>query len=102
MNNSIRTEWKKIYLAFVGEKHCTTGKPHPITGRMSKYGTIKIFKSRKKRDEFCNQYNYAYNMYPIPCNRKTAKTQFCAGDTQKQFDEYLLMIEYSDSEIRHD
>ena len=33
---------KKLFLAWVGQ-NATTGAPNPLTGRMSKYGTLHVF-----------------------------------------------------------
>lgn len=83
----------KQYLAFVGNKNCTYGKPHPATGRFNKYGKLVSFDSKKERDEFCDNWDSQYQCYPVATNRKEAKSLFCAGMSQDQFDEYLYIIE---------
>lgn len=84
----------KQYLAFVGNKSCTFGKPHPVTGRFNKYGHIACFDSKKKRDEFCNKWDSQYNSYPVATNKKEAKSLYCAGMTQAQFDEYINSLSF--------
>lgn len=66
---------------------------------MSRYGTIKAFKSKQKRDQFCGQYNHRYNMYPIACNKKSAWSRFCAGQSYKEFLDDIERTDYSDSEV---
>lgn len=90
---------KKLYLAFVGCKNTSTGEPNKKTGRMSRYGTIKVFRSKVKRDAFCNSYNHRYNMYPIACNKKSAWQQFCAGQSYNNFLYDIVRTEYSDCEV---
>lgn len=87
---------KKLYLAWLGQKNCTTGQPHPKTGCMSKYGTLYLFSNKKARDEFCEQYSYIHNAYPVATNKKEAKSKYCAGETQQFFAETLKYAEYSD------
>lgn len=84
----------KQYLAFVGNKDCTFGKPHPVTGHFNKYGKLVSFRSKKERDEFCNKWNSIYNSYPVATNKKEAKSLYCAGMTQDQFDEYISSISF--------
>ena len=84
----------KQYLAFVGNKNCTFGKPHHVTGRFNKYGKLVSFESKKERDEFCNKWNLRYNSYPVATNKKEAKGLYCAGMTQDQFDEYISSISF--------
>lgn len=90
---------KRLYLAFVGDRNCSTGTPNKISGRMSRYGTIKVFQSKKKRDQFCDQYNHAHNMYPIACNKRSAWSQFCAGQSYNDFLYDIERTDYSDSEV---
>ena len=90
---------KRLYLAFVGDKNCSTGEPNKKSGRMSRYGIIKIFQSKIKRDQFCDQYNHKFNMYPIACNKKSAWSQFCAGQSYNDFLYYIFRTDYSDDEV---
>jgi len=80
------------YMAWVGQ-NATTGQPHPITGRMSKWGDLYIFKSKKSRDEFCGKWDNINNVYPVPTNRKEAKVKYFAGMTQHKYD---MMIDTAD------
>ena len=84
---------KKLFLAWSGNVNCSTGYPHPKTGRMSKYGSISVFYTAKERDDFCNIYNNIYNMYPIATNKKDAKNRFFAGQSQEDFDMMLQIAE---------
>lgn len=86
---------KKLFLAWVGQ-NATTGQPHPLTGRMNKYGTLHIFSSKKLRDKFCDQWSNIHNAYPVPTDRKEAKSKYCAGQSQYNFDQDLLCTDYSD------
>ena len=86
---------KKLFLAWVGQ-NATTGAPNPLTGRMNKYGTLHVFSSQKLRDKFCDQYDYSFNCYPVPTNKKEAKSLYCAGQSQYNFDRDLLCTSYSD------
>ena len=90
---------KRLYLAFVGDKNCSTGTPNKTSGRMSRYGTIKVFQSKQKRDQFCDQYNQKFNMYPIACNKKSAWSKFCAGQSYNDFLYDLVRTDYSDNEV---
>ena len=90
---------KKLYLAFVGDKNCSTGTPNKVSCRMSRYGTVKVFQSKQKRDQFCDKYNHTFNMYPIACNRKSAWSKFCAGQSYNDFLYDIIRTDYSDSEV---
>ena len=50
------------------------------------------FDSKKERDEFCDSWNSQHQCYPIATNKKEAKSLFCAGMTQDQFNEYVDAI----------
>lgn len=86
---------KKLFMAWVGQ-NATTGAANLLTGRMSKYGTLHVFSSKKLRDKFCDQYDYSFNCYPVPTNKKEAKSLYCAGQSQYNFDRDLLCTSYSD------
>jgi len=86
---------KKLFLAWVGQ-NATTGTPNHHTGRMNKYGTLHVFSSKKLRDKFCDQYDHSFNCYPVPTNRKEAKSKYCAGQSQYNFDQDLLCTNSSD------
>ena len=86
---------KKLFLAWVGQ-NATTGAPNTHTGRMNKYGTLHVFSSKKLRDKFCDQYDYRFNCYPVPTNKKEAKSKYCAGQSKYNFDQDLKCTNYSD------
>ena len=67
MNNS-----KRYYLAFVGQ-NATTGTPHPITGRMSMYGTLKAFSKRSDRDQFVEGFITNGYEFCASCNKFSAR-----------------------------
>lgn len=81
------------YLAWIGS-NATTGTPHPITGRYNRWGDAYCFNSRKERDTFCDTFNQTYNCYPVAITQRQLKSVYCAGMTQRQFDDwyrYLVM-----------
>ena len=65
------------------------GNPHPITGCHDCNGDLLAFASEKERKEACDTFDYKYNKYPVPTNRKEAKSLYCAGMSQASFDEWL-------------
>ncbi|AHX01103.1 hypothetical protein M316_0038 [Nitrincola phage 1M3-16] len=85
---------KRNYLAWVGS-NATTGNPHLLTGRYNMWGDAYCFNSRKARDEFCNTFNHKYNRYPVAITKRQLKSVYCAGMTQRQFDDwyYYLVME---------
>lgn len=89
----------KLHYAFVGQLHTTSGTPHKTTGSYSRYGNIVAFSSRQKRDHFVNEYYDRSNpsTVAITTNYKSAKSLYCAGMTQKEYDSYML--EYVITEV---
>lgn len=80
------------YYAFVGYPKTTTGQANKKTGFMSCYGDLKVFDTKKERDEFCNEFNHRFNNYPQATNKKDAKSKYFAGMTCKEFEEYIELV----------
>lgn len=82
----------KLHYAFIGQLHTTAGTANKRTGSYSKYGNIVAFSSRQKRDHFVSDYYNSSNPYyvAVATNYKTAKSKYCAGMTQKDYDDYML------------
>lgn len=78
----------KYYYAWVGS-NATTGQPHRVTGRYNRWGELRAFSTKGERDKFCDTYHPRYNAYPVPTNKREAKSAYFAGCTQLEFDEYL-------------
>jgi len=82
------------YYAFNGQSNTTTGQPNKLTGLYSRHGDLVLFKTKKDRDKYCNTLNIRFNNYPQTTNKQEAKSKYFAGMTQRQFDEYLEMLDY--------
>jgi len=92
MNILMVKDVKRVFLAWVGD-NATIGSPHPVTGCYSCNGDLLVFRSEKERKEACDVFDYRYNKYPVPTNRKEAKSLYCAGMSQASFEEWLDNME---------
>ena len=92
MKNS--TVKNKNYYTFLGQ-NATTGAPHPITGRLSMYGDLIAFSSMKKRDHFVAEYYDQCNpsKTATKTNKHNAKSDYCAGMSKYNYDEYLKYVD---------
>ena len=79
----------KKYLVWVGQ-NATTGNPNPITGRMSTYGEVKIFRTAEDRNEYL-QYCEGKKV-----TRRQAR-DLLAGWSLKLFNEHLELMPACDA-----
>jgi len=77
----------KEYFSWIGA-NATTGTPNKNTGRMSMYGEIRKFYSKKALDDYCSNFDSRFNDYPRPASRKFLRTK-CLGMPVRDFNEYL-------------
>lgn len=89
---------QRKFLAWVGD-NASLGNPHPITGRCCCNGDLLVFSSEKERKAACEVFDYKYNRYPVPTNRKEAKSYYCAGMSQRNFGEWLYHLPVSTIEL---
>lgn len=54
--SEIKAKLKNYSFAWVGQ-NATTGTPNKITGRHSMYGDFIVFRNRKERDQFVDNYS---------------------------------------------
>lgn len=80
------------FLAFVGQVNTTFGAAHKRTGKHNVLGKLVSFSSKKERDDYCSIWDHTYNAYPVPTNKKEAKSKYFAGCTQEEFDDYLKEV----------
>ena len=82
---------KRYYYAFVGG-FATYGTPHPRTGRLSVYGKLFCFNSKRERNEFCDTFNTEFNQYPHPTNKKEAKVLYFGGICKQSFEDQIAAL----------
>jgi len=82
---------KNDYYVFIGE-NATTGTPNKITGRMSYFGDILIFKSKKDAIEFVNDYR-GYGLC-IAGNKKKMR-EYSLGMSVSAFEEDIMRSFYT-------
>ncbi len=85
-----------IFLAWQGQ-NASTGTPNVTTNRMSFFGELVAFKSREKRNEYCDNWNHRHNTYPKAVNYKTGRS-YCLGMSVRDYEEHILHLSYYDEE----
>ena len=82
-----------MFYLFQGQ-NATTGTPNATTGRMSMYGDILAFDTKKERDEYHENFYNSSNPseYTEKCNRTTARKYFL-GMSVPSFDDYMSAVE---------
>jgi len=85
---------KKFYgVRFLGgNRTCTTGKPNPITGRMSIACDIQVFRSKKELEEWVNA--RSNDGERISATKYDCR-KFRRGDSMKVFEMMLELAESS-------
>ena len=83
----------KYFYAFRGQLNTTTGQPNTKTGRLSTYGDLKVFDTRKERDCFVNDFEYGCGVSRVSVNVKSARKYFL-GLSVIQYDDYINNITY--------
>lgn len=90
-----------MFYVFVWQLNTTYGTPHKTTGRHNIYGDLIAFDTIKERDHYHDNF-YSNNGFEscVKTNKRDAKSQFFAGMTQHQFNDYLQYVDnamvYSD------
>ena len=68
----------------------TTGDPHPITGRMSIAGKLKVFATREARDEWVDvDTSNPYLGFREAVNTKKQARELCLGWSVADFHDYI-------------
>lgn len=80
-------------MGWVGS-NATYGIPHPQTGLCSVWGELYIFRTKKERDQFCDTWCNRYNSYPVPTNKKEAKSKYFAGLSKFAYDNMIDSQEF--------
>ena len=86
------TKTNKDYYVFDGQ-NATTGKPNEITGRMSNYGEVLTFRSKKEAVEYANN---SRGTGIVKAGTKSIMRKYCLGMTVANFEEYLKYQDYSE------
>lgn len=73
----------KTYV-FVGQ-NASTGSPNPNTGRMSFFGSIYAFKTRKDALDFADDHYSPYAQDIIAVGGVTTMRKYCQGSTVRNF-----------------
>jgi hypothetical protein len=77
----------KYHYVFVG-CNATTGKPHPITGRLSNYGSFIAFKSKADALRYVSEYR---------CNGFGEFAKAGTVNTLRRYKQGLSLFQYYDS-----
>jgi len=81
---------KKNYYVFIGQ-NATTGEPNPRTGRMSKWGDVSIFESKREALLFAAEKETGNAQDVIVAGTKRTIREFCLGVSVAQFEENIEM-----------
>ncbi len=78
------------YYINIGQ-NMSVGTPNAMTGRMSMYGDLIAFRSKKERDVFFDNKILEPSETMEKCS-KTSARKFNMGMTIREFDEYIEII----------
>lgn len=74
---------------FIGQ-NATCGNPHPVTGRMSTYGTIyRIAGTLREAREWADYRDNGYAQTVIAVGGRRKMREFCLGQTMRNFNDTL-------------
>jgi len=86
---------EKDYFVFDGQ-NASTGEPNRVTGRMSFYGEVLKFHSKKEAKQF-EEESRSTNL--CIAGTKSKMRGYCLGMSVSQFEEYLYQIDYRTFDI---
>jgi len=78
------------YYAFKGQ-NSNWGTPNPQTGMYNTFGKLKAFKTRAKRDEYCNTVRLDGYEFVRKCSKSSAR-QFTLGMSVASYEEMLAYL----------